>query len=102
MMGPDQRSSDNTPDVPAGTLPAAPAARVQSEQPSPTFDSKLLEILVCPLTKKSLDFDAARGELISREARLAFPIQDGVPLLSVEAARSLDDDDEARRPGLDG
>ncbi len=55
-------------------------------------ESKFLEILVCPLTKTSLSYDSQRQELVSRAARLAFPIRDGVPLLSVESARHLDDD----------
>ena len=57
------------------------------------FDPKLLELLVCPLTKTSLGYDAERQELISRVARLAFPIRDGVPMMSVDAARRLDDED---------
>jgi uncharacterized protein YbaR (Trm112 family) len=56
-------------------------------------DSRLLELLVCPLTKTSLDYDRVRNELISRTARLAFPIRDGVPIMSVAAARSLDQPD---------
>lgn len=56
-------------------------------------DPRLLELLVCPLTKTSLDYDAGRHELISRVARLAFPIQDGVPMMTVEAARKLEDDE---------
>lgn len=55
-------------------------------------DPKLLELIVCPLTKTSLDYDAERQELISRVARLAFPIKDGVPMMTVEAARRLDED----------
>ena len=58
-------------------------------------DPRLLELLVCPLTKTSLDYDAERQELISRVARLAFPIRDGVPMMTVEAARRLDDDEPA-------
>ena len=53
-------------------------------------DPKLLEILVCPLTKTTLEYDAAAQELISRAAGLAYPIRDGVPLMTVEAARPLD------------
>jgi uncharacterized protein YbaR (Trm112 family) len=52
-------------------------------------DPKLLEILVCPLTKASLDYDAARQELISRQARLAYPIRDGIPIMLPEEARPL-------------
>lgn len=54
-------------------------------------DRRLLELLVCPLTKTSLQYDPTRQELVSRAARLAFPIKDGVPLMTVEEARSLDD-----------
>jgi len=54
-------------------------------------DAKLLEILVCPLTKATLQYDAAAQELISRAAGLAYPIRDGVPLMIVEAAREIDD-----------
>jgi len=53
-------------------------------------DPKLLEILVCPLTKTTLEYDAAAQELISRAAGLAYPIRNGVPLMTVEAARPLD------------
>ena len=60
-------------------------------------DPKLLELLVCPLTKTSLDYDPERQELISRVARLAFPIRDGIPLMTVEAARKLDDEEGPRR-----
>ncbi len=56
-------------------------------------DTRLLELLVCPLTKTSLDYDARRNELISRVARLAFPIRDGVPMMTVEAARKIDGDE---------
>ena len=51
---------------------------------------KLLEILVCPLTKESLDYDAERQELVSRGARLAYPIRDGIPIMLPEEARPLD------------
>jgi uncharacterized protein YbaR (Trm112 family) len=53
-------------------------------------DPKLLEILVCPLTKTSLAYDAERQELISRAAGLAFPIRDGIPIMLPEEARKLD------------
>lgn len=52
-------------------------------------DPRLLEILVCPFTKTRLVYDEAAGELISRAAGLAFPIRNGVPLMTAEAARSL-------------
>ena len=54
----------------------------------------MLEALVCPITHASLDFDRERQELISRSARLAFPIRDGIPIMLVDEARSLDDPDE--------
>jgi uncharacterized protein YbaR (Trm112 family) len=57
------------------------------------LDSKLLEILVCPRTKTSLIYDEARQELISRAARLAYPIRDGIPVMLEEEARPLDDDE---------
>ena len=50
----------------------------------------LLEILVCPLTKSSLDYDRNRQELISRSARLAYPIRDGIPIMLPEEARQID------------
>jgi hypothetical protein len=54
-------------------------------------DPKLLEILVCPLTKEPLRYDSERQELISEKARLAFPIRDGIPIMLIEEARSLDE-----------
>jgi uncharacterized protein YbaR (Trm112 family) len=53
-------------------------------------DAKLLEILVCPVTKTTLEYDSVRQELISNAAGLAYPIRDGVPLMTAEAARRLD------------
>lgn len=55
------------------------------------IDPKLLEILVCPLTKGPLDYDAARQELVSRGAKLAYPIRDGIPIMLPEEARALQD-----------
>ena len=54
-------------------------------------DPKLLELLVCPLTKSTLEYDSERQELISRQARLAYPIRDGIPIMLVDEARPLDD-----------
>jgi uncharacterized protein YbaR (Trm112 family) len=54
-------------------------------------DRRLLELLVCPVTKTSLDYDEARQELISRKARLAYPIRHGVPHMLPSEARHLDD-----------
>tara|TARA_B110000014_G_scaffold24744_1_gene15787 strand:- start:242 stop:448 length:207 start_codon:yes stop_codon:yes gene_type:complete len=57
---------------------------------SQDIDQKLLEILVCPLTKGPLEFDRDKQELISRQAKLAYPIRDGIPIMLVEEARELD------------
>lgn len=59
-------------------------------------DAKLLELLVCPLTKTRLEFRADTQELISRAAGLAFPIRNGVPLMIADAARELTDEDRKR------
>lgn len=56
----------------------------------PAVDPKLLEILVCPLTKTVLEYDAKRQELISRAAKLAYPIRDGIPIMLPDEARKLD------------
>ncbi len=53
-------------------------------------DPKLLEILVCPLTKSALEYDADTQELISRRAGLAYPIRDGIPIMLPDEARQLD------------
>jgi uncharacterized protein YbaR (Trm112 family) len=55
------------------------------------IDPKLLEILVCPITKTTLHYDREAQELVSRAARLAFPIRDGIPILLEEEARPLED-----------
>lgn len=57
---------------------------------SAAIDPKLLDILVCPLTKGPLDYDAAAGELISRSAKLAYPIRDGIPIMLPDEARPLE------------
>ena len=55
------------------------------------IDPRLLEILVCPLTKKALRYDREAQELISDAARLAYPVRDGIPIMLVEEARALAD-----------
>ena len=55
-----------------------------------SLDPKLLEILVCPLTKTSLKYDKEKQELISDKAGLAYPIKDGIPVMLVDEARKLD------------
>jgi uncharacterized protein YbaR (Trm112 family) len=61
------------------------------KRPASTIDRKLLEILVCPLTKTTLEYDAERQELISRAAKLAYPIRDGIPIMLPEEARALEE-----------
>ena len=60
------------------------------ERPENTVDPKLLEILVCPLTKGPLEFDAGKQELVSRSAKLAYPIRDGIPIMLPEEARKIE------------
>ncbi|AMM83006.1 Trm112 family protein [Martelella sp. AD-3] len=54
------------------------------------IDPKMLELLVCPVTKGRLDYDAERQELVSRKARLAYPIRDGVPIMLASEARQVE------------
>ena len=56
-------------------------------------DRKLLEMLVCPVTRQPLEYRRERQELVSKTARLAFPIRDGIPIMLAEEARELDDDE---------
>jgi hypothetical protein len=60
------------------------------------MDSKLLDILVCPATKGPLIYDKKRQELISKSARLAYPIRDGIPVMLEEEARALSDEEYER------
>jgi uncharacterized protein len=55
------------------------------------IDPRLLEILVCPLTKGPLEYDRANNELISRKAGLAYPVRDGIPIMLPEEARQLEE-----------
>jgi len=55
------------------------------------INAKLLEVLVCPVSRNSLDYDAKNQELISKKAGLAFPVRDGIPILLVDEARELSD-----------
>jgi uncharacterized protein len=61
-----------------------------STPPADSVDPKLLEILVCPVTKTPLEYDAEKQELVSRAARLAYPIRDGIPIMLADEARRLD------------
>lgn len=67
----------------------AKARARRTDLTSADIDPKLLEILVCPLTKGPLEFDRAAGELISRKAGLAYPIRDGIPIMLPDEARRL-------------
>ena len=62
------------------------------------MDAKLIELLVCPVTKGTLDYDRERQELISRSARLAYPIRDGIPVLLENQARAVSPDELALMP----
>lgn len=61
-----------------------------SPQSSTTFDARMLESLVCPVTHAILTYNAAQNELISKAAHLAFPIRDGIPVMLVSEARNLE------------
>jgi uncharacterized protein len=71
-----------------GAPPAVPAVETELVR----VDRRLLEFLVCPVTKGPLTYDAVRQELTSRRARLVFPILSGVPMMTVDSARPLDED----------
>jgi len=60
------------------------------------IDAKLLEILVCPITKGSLVYDKDNNELISKAAKLAFPVRDGTPILLEEEAREISEADQSK------
>ena len=62
------------------------------------MDPKLIDLLVCPVTKGPLDLDRAKQELISRSARLAYPVRDGIPVLLENEARVLTDEELERLP----
>ncbi|HUZ72539.1 MAG TPA: Trm112 family protein [Stellaceae bacterium] len=67
-----------------------------NEASGPAVDPKLLEILVCPLTKGPLRYDRAAQELVSLQAGLAYPIRDGIPIMLVDEARALTEEEKAR------
>jgi uncharacterized protein len=90
MSNPKPPATGSTP-APEPT-PRADQSSVVPLPPQPErIDLRLLELLVCPVTKTTLSYDANAQELISRAARLAFPIKNGVALLTVDAARELED-----------
>ncbi len=59
--------------------------------PNTTIDRRMLEALICPVTQSGLIYDADKQELVSRAAKLAFPIREGIPVMLVDEARQLDD-----------
>lgn len=59
-------------------------------EPEAEFDRRMLEALICPVTHATLEYDAARQELISKQAALAYPIRNGIPVMLVDEARKLD------------
>ena len=71
--------------------PSLPASAAEPVTDQPELDRRLLEILVCPLTKGPLEYDRVRGELISRRAGLAYPIRDGIPIMLPDEARKLEE-----------
>ncbi|MEO1092847.1 MAG: Trm112 family protein [Pseudomonadota bacterium] len=85
---------------PASDTDAVTAAAAIEREETPTLaeapgiDPKLLEILVCPLTKQVLRYDRARQELVSDAAGLAYPIRDGIPIMLVDEARELGQDED--------
>ena len=80
-MSQTDHATSATGDAPGGAAPARPAP----------VDPRLLEILVCPVTKGELVYDRDAGELISRKAGLAYPIRDGIPIMLPDEARRLDE-----------
>ena len=85
-MPTDDIPTDDIPsdDGPNHDVPDTPAV------PNVPVDPRLLEILVCPVTKTTLVYDRAANELVSRAAGLAYPIRDGIPIMLPEEARRLD------------
>ncbi|GHF07082.1 UPF0434 protein [Aliiroseovarius zhejiangensis] len=62
-----------------------------TEAPTPEFDRRMIEALVCPVTQTVLSYDADKQELVSKAARLAFPIRGGIPVMLVDEARKIED-----------
>ena len=73
-------------------MPATDTPPVDTDAAS-DIDPRLLDVLVCPLTRSALHYDRARQELISQQARKAFPVRFGVPIMLVEEARDLSDNE---------
>lgn len=82
--------SEDTPERAAGDLPPETPPVFEASG----VDPRLLEILICPLTRQPLSYDRASGELVSKNARLAYPIRGGIPIMLPEEARDLDETSE--------
>jgi uncharacterized protein YbaR (Trm112 family) len=80
----------SSPPPPNSSASNSSASTSPADRPAASVDPKLLEILVCPLTKCPLEYDAEKQELISRAAKLAYPIRDGIPIMLPEEARRID------------
>ena len=78
--------SGQSPELPTSSGDSGPPDRAPVLGVAP----KLLDLLVCPVTKGPLDYDAVRQELVSRAAKLAYPIRDGIPIMLADEARKLD------------
>jgi hypothetical protein len=74
-----------------GKMPATDTP--PSDNDASDIDSRLLDVLVCPLTRSALHYDRTRQELISQQARKAFPVRSGVPIMLIEEARDLGEDE---------
>ena len=74
-------------------VPATDSLHPHRTQAERTVDTKLLEMLVCPLTRTALEFNREKNELVSRAARLAYPIRDAIPIMLASEARSLNDEE---------
>ena len=75
----------------------SPPASPPANPPADSIDRKLLEILVCPVTKGTLVYDRDKQELVSRRAGLAYPIRNGVPIMIASEARELSEDERLGR-----
>jgi uncharacterized protein len=89
MKPPDQQPPTSDSTARQDMLPSDPGERT---------DPRLLELLVCPLTQTTLEYNEPDQELISRRANLAYPIRNGVPILTRDAARNLDDPKPSHTP----
>jgi hypothetical protein len=85
-------ASDSTSEPSSDSGTPGDTGDTSARPPAPGVDRKLLEILVCPLTKGPLRYDRERQELVSEQAGLAYPIRDGIPIMLVDEARRLDEE----------